>query len=257
MSNENTSIHQFDFSLIGEYFSSISRQGPGSPEMTFKALGYVDNLTSQSKIADLGCGTGCQTFDLAQKTSCSIIGIDLFPLFIDLFNQHAYARNLQHRVKGLVGSMDNLPFGDGEFDLIWSEGAIYNIGFERGITEWKRFLKEGGYIAVTDASWFCDERPAEIEEFWQEAYPQIDTIQNKVNQLQNAGFLPIANFKLPENCWIENYYAPQALQQEGFLTKYAGNHTAEALVANQRREAQLYHKYKAYYGYVFYIGKKL
>jgi len=58
MSNENKSIHEFDFSLICEYFSSIERQGPGSPEVTVKALSFIDGLTPQSHIADVGCGTG-------------------------------------------------------------------------------------------------------------------------------------------------------------------------------------------------------
>ena len=76
--------------------------------------------------------------------------------------------------------MDNLPFQNEELDLIWSEGAIYNIGFERGINEWNRFLKKDGFIAVTEASWFTPERPAEIEDFWLANYPEIDTIPTPV-----------------------------------------------------------------------------
>lgn len=257
MSNENSSIHEFDFNLICEYFSSIERQGPGSGEVTIKALSFIDILTAESRIADIGCGTGGQTITLAQNAPGQVTGIDLFPLFIDLFNANARGKGLENRVKGVVGSMDNLQFADEELDLIWSEGAIYNIGFERGITEWRRFLKTGGYIAVSEATWFTAERPAEIDNFWKEAYPGIDTIPNKVAQLQNAGFIPVANFILPENCWIENYYIPQAKAQESFLKKHAGNKTAEDLVANERREADLYRRYKAFYGYVFYIGKKI
>ncbi|MGE0021360.1 MAG: class I SAM-dependent methyltransferase [Draconibacterium sp.] len=257
MSNENSSIHEFDFNLICEYFSSIERQGPGSGEVTIKALSFIDNLTSESRIADIGCGTGGQTMTLAQNAPGHFTGIDLFPLFIDLLNTNALKLGLSEKVSGVVGSMDNLPFQPEELDLIWSEGAIYNIGFERGLTEWRRFLKTGGYIAVTDASWFTAERPEEIEKFWLDAYPEIDTIPNKVAQLQNAGYNPVANFILPENCWNENFYVPQAKAQEAFLKKHAGNKTAEELVANERREAQLYQKYKAFYGYVFYIGKKI
>ena len=66
--------------------------------------------------------------------------------------------------------MDNLPFQNEELDLIWSEGAIYNIGFERGMNEWNKYLKKGGFIAVSEASWFTSERPAEIEDFWMDAY---------------------------------------------------------------------------------------
>ncbi|HPV57451.1 MAG TPA: SAM-dependent methyltransferase, partial [Tenuifilaceae bacterium] len=86
MSNENKSIHEFDFNLICEYFSSIERQGPGSPEVTIKALSFIDNLTENSRIADIGCGTGGQTMTLAQNSQGNIIGVDLFQNFVDIFN---------------------------------------------------------------------------------------------------------------------------------------------------------------------------
>ena len=257
MPDENKSIHEFDFELICEYFASIERQGPGSPEITIKALSFIDNLMNKAQIADIGCGTGGQTMVMGKRTSGHITGIDLFPAFIDLFNRNSRRLNLQDRVNGIVGSMDHLPFQDQELDLIWSEGAIYNIGFERGINEWKQFLKAGAYIAVSEASWFTEERPAEIDEFWKDAYPEIDIISNKVKQMQKAGYIPIATFVLPEKCWTEHFYVPQVSAQQKFLKKYTGNTTAEELVENQRHEAELYHKYNAYYGYVFYIGKKI
>lgn len=257
MSTENKSIHEFDLNLICEYYSNLERQGPGSPEITIKALSFIDKLTDKSHIVDIGCGTGGQTMVIAQNAPGHITGIDLFPTFIELFNANADKLKLQDRVKGSVGSMDNLSFQDEELDLIWSEGAIYNIGFERGLNEWRKFLKTGGYIAVSEASWFTEERPAEIEAFWQDAYPGMDTIPNNVAQMQKSGYIPLATFILPENCWTEHFYAPQVSAQEAFLKKNAGNKAAEEFIANQQHETQLYHKYKAYYGYVFYIGKKI
>lgn len=257
MNDENKTIHEFDFNLICEYFSGLDRQGPGSVEVTLKALSFIDNLSSGSIIADIGCGTGGQTLVLAQHAPGKVTGIDLFPGFIDLFNLNAMKMHLNERVKGLVGSMDNLPFRGEELDLIWSEGAIYNIGFERGLREWRNYLKKGGYIAVSEASWFTSERPDEIDRFWKEVYPEMDTIPNKVSQLQNAGYIPVATFILPENCWTDHFYTPQAALQKEFLAKYHGNKTAEEFIANERREAGLYSKYKEYYGYVFYIGRKL
>jgi len=90
MSETAKSIHEFDFKLICEY----QRQGPGSPEATLKALSFIDNLTNKSKIADMGCGTGGQTFVLANNVLGSITGVDLFPDFIDLFNKNAKKSNL-------------------------------------------------------------------------------------------------------------------------------------------------------------------
>ncbi|MGB4016409.1 MAG: SAM-dependent methyltransferase, partial [Petrimonas mucosa] len=60
-----------------------------------------------------------------------------------------------------------------------------------------------------------------------------------------------------ENCWTDHFYAPQVAVQEMFLQQHAGDPTAEMLVRGQRREKLLYDKYKEYYGYVFYIGKKI
>ncbi len=257
MSNDNQSIHEFDFQLICEYFTNVERQGPGSPETTIKALSFIDNLTEHSHIADIGCGTGGQTMILAQHTPGHITGLDLFPDFINIFNHNAKELNLQKRVEGIIGSMDKLPFKKEELDLIWSEGAIYNIGFQKGLNEWRKYLKTDGYIAVSEVSWFTDERPNEINDFWMDAYPEIDTIPNKILQMQKAGYIPVACFILPENCWTENFYAPQVEAQKDFLQKYAGNKAAEEFIANQRHETQLYYKYKEFYGYVFYIGKKI
>lgn len=256
MSNEKHSIHDFDLKIIYEYFSSTERQGPGSIEETRKALRFIDGLTDKSKIADIGCGTGGQTMVLGENTPCEITGVDIWPDFIEQFNHNALNKHLQNRVKGVVGNMESLPFHAEELDLIWSEGAIYNIGFERGLNEWKKYLKKGGYISVTENTWFTDERPVEIQEFWQNAYPEIDTIPNKVVQMQKAGYFPIATYILPESIWTE-YYAVTKKLQEVFLEKYQGNKTVEEFVASQRYEAELYDKYKEYYGYVFYIGKKM
>ena len=262
MNNENKTIEEkafqdFDLNLICEYFSNVERQGPGSPEMTLRALSFIDNLNENSQIADIGCGTGGQTMVLAENAPGNVVGLDFFSDFIDLFNQNAQDRNLQNRVKGIVGNMENLPFCDEQFDLIWSEGAIYNVGFERGLNEWRRFLKPNGYIAVSEASWFTAERPAEIQNFWDISYPEIDTIPKKVAQMQNAGYIPVAAFILPENCWIENYFVPLIPVREKFLRKYAGNKSVEEFIAWEKREAELYQKYKAFFGYVFYIGKKI
>lgn len=257
MSNENQTIYEFDLNMICEYYSNMERQGPGSPEMTLKALSFIDNLTEKSRIADIGCGTGGQTMVLAQNTAAGIVGVDFLPGFVELFNRNSQNRNFYDRVKAVVGNMENLPFRDEELDLIWSEGAIYGIGFERGLKEWKKFLKQGGHIAVSEVSWFTAERPSEIQNFWQNSYPEIDTIPKKVAQMQNAGYLPVAVFILPEHCWTEHFYAPQAAVQEAFLKKHAGNQAAEKYIAFERYEESLYHQFKAYYGYVFYIGKKI
>ncbi|HPC25352.1 MAG TPA: class I SAM-dependent methyltransferase [Fervidobacterium sp.] len=254
---EKITIHELDFALINEFFTELERQGPGSTEETIKALGFIGNLSDKTKIADLGCGTGAQTIVLAQNTEATITALDLYAGSIDKLNATIEKLGLQNRVKGVVGSMDNLPFQNDEFDIIWSEGAIANIGFEKGLNYWRRFLKKDGYIAATYESWFTDNRPAEIEEWWLSAVPEMATIGYNISIMQKTGYIPVAAFILPESCWIDNYFIPQKARQEEFLKKHAGNKTVENMIAFLRREADLYSKYKQYYGYVFYIGKKI
>lgn len=257
MSNEEHNIHDFDIELICDYFSTMDRQGPGSQEATIKALSFIDNLDEKSNILDLGCGTGAQTIVLAQNTPGNITGIDLCPAFIEKLNENVQKLNLQSRVKGVIGSMDKIDFQINELDLIWSEGAIYNIGFEEGMNYWNKFLKKGGYVAVTEATWFTDKRPKEIFDFWNNAYSQIDTIPNKIAQMQKAGYVVVASFILPDTCWIDNFFIPEKTAQIIFLNKYKGNKSAEAFIEYEKLGAELYMKYKEYYGYVFYIGKKI
>ncbi|MFB6341919.1 class I SAM-dependent methyltransferase [Saccharicrinis sp. FJH62] len=256
MSNDTNSIHDFDVNLIVEYYSGTERQGPGSPEMTLKALSFLEHLPDEPEIADLGCGTGGQTMVLAQHTGGKITGVDLFPSFVNLFNRNAEALHLQNRVKGIVGSMDDLSFEPESLDLIWSEGSIYNIGFEKGLQYWRRFLKNDGYVVVSEASWFTNERPAEIDDFWMDAYPGIDTVPNKLAQMQKAGYFPVAAFVLPVNCWTEHFYDQQVQPRENFLKNHAGNIFAEGFIATERHQETLYRKYNQYYGYAFYIGRK-
>lgn len=257
MNEENKSIHEFDFDLICEYFSNMDRQGPGSEEVTIKALSFIENLPPNARIADVGCGTGTQTLTLAQNTNGHITAIDLFPQFIDILNNNVKKLNLEDKFSTIVGDMCSLSFGENELDLLWSEGAIYNIGFERGMNEWRKFIKPGGYIAVSEGTWFTPDRPKEIEDFWMDNYPEIDTISNKVAVMEKAGYVPVATFILPENCWIENFYVPHETARKKFLEKYGDNKTAQELISSQLHEERLYYKYKDYYGYVFYIGKKV
>jgi len=75
--------------------------------------------------------------------------------------------------------------------------------------------------------------------------------------MEKAGYIPIETFILPENCWTEHFYTPLISIQEDFLKKYAGDKNVEEFIANERYEESMYHKYKTYFGYVFYIGKKM
>jgi len=254
---KETTIEDFNFKLICEYFSQIPRQGPGDKQTTLKALSFINELCEHPNVIDIACGTGTQTITLAQSIKGgNIEGVDLFPQFIGTLNKRIEQMGLQDRCKASVGDMTNLQFPEESFDLIWSEGGIYNIGFRRGMREWRKLLKKGGYIAVSEATWFTKQRPLEVEKFW-DVYPEIDTVGNKTSQMEEEGYEIIATFRISDKCWTESFYKPQKDARKAIMQKYPQNVCVQNLVNCMEREEQIFNRYHNFYGYFFYIGRKI
>lgn len=95
-----------------------------------------------------------------------------------------------------------------------------------------------------------------FEDFWNNEYPEIDTLDIKTQQMKEAGYTNINTFEISEDCWIENYYKPQESLNEKFLIEYPENEDVKMFIEETKNEAELYYKYKQHYGYVFYIGRK-
>lgn len=246
-----------ELELIIDLHKNSERQGPGSVEDTLKALDLLNLPTDQNlKVADIGCGSGGQTILLAKILNGQITAVDLFPEFLNELNEKSQNLGLKDKIVTLEKSMDDLPFKKEEFDLIWSEGAIYNIGFENGLKKWKDYLKTGGYLAVSEITWITQTRPEEIEEFWKSEYPEIDVASNKIKQLENNGYTLVGYFYLSPNSWIETYYKPMQARFENFLKRNNNSELAKKVVEDHQAEIDLFLKFKDYYSYGFYIAKK-
>jgi len=241
-----------------DFHKDADRQGPGSYYETIKALELIGiGKDVDLKIADIGCGSGGQTITLAQNIEGQISAVDLFPDFLGKLNTKAKELGLQDKITTLEKSMEELPFESEELDIIWSEGAIYNIGFETGIKKWKNYLKVGGYLAVSEITWITNSRPKEIEEYWNKEYPEIDTASNKIRILEENGYSPVGHFILSQNSWLDNYYKPMEKRFSDFLEKHNNSEMARNIVEEQKEEIRKYKKYKDYYSYGFYIAKKI
>jgi SAM-dependent methyltransferase len=215
------------------------------------------NRSRRLKVADIGCGTGASTILLAKELDAEITAVDFLPEFLDELQTRAKEHGVAERIKTLSCSMDALPFSDEEFDVIWSEGAVYNMGFEAGVSAWSRFLKPGGKLVVSEITWLSAMRPPEVQAHWDEEYPEIDVASAKIGILEQHGFCPEAYFYLPTYCWIENYYRPMQNRFDAFLERHGQSHQAKAIVEAERLEIALYEKYRGYYSYGVYIAKKI
>ena len=246
-----------DFQLLIDLHKNANRQGPGGDAESEKALNLATiDQTVPLKIADIGCGTGASTLLLARLLDARITAVDFLQDFLDVLEGRAERMGLSDKVTTVCCSMDNLPFGDEEYDVIWSEGSIYNIGFEKGVKDWKRFLKTGGMIVVSEITWLTADRPSGLQEYWKNEYPEIDMASSKIDILENNGYSPVAYFVLPEHCWLDNYYRPMQDGFEAFLKRNGNSEKAQAIVNAEKKEISLYEEYKAHYSYGVYIARK-
>ena len=243
---------QLDF--IISLHTKLHRQGPGSDEETLKVIKLTGlNASTYLNILDLGCGTGAQTNVLADNLNGIITALDLFQPFLDILKERITHPN----VHTFQGSMEDLPFEKENFDLIWSEGAIYNMGFENGLQYLHPFLKENGVLGLSEITWLTNERPTEIETYWNNEYPEIDTAQGKIKTLHESGYQLIDHFILSEVSWLSNYYGPLEKELHRIEMEDSLDEELKEIVQSYQNEIDLYKRFKEYLGYGFYLAKKV
>ena len=242
-------------SIFCESTEGLPRQAPGSTEATLRALGLVHGLPPHPRILDVGCGPGAQTIELARATGGSIVAVDIRQRFLDELTERAGAAGVLPQVTTVNTSMFDMDFADASFDLIWSEGAIYIAGFAAGLCAWRRFLKAGGWVAVSELTWLEPDPPAEAVAFWARSYPGMRSIERNCRIVAEAGYLDTDGFVLPVQDW-NNYYGPAERRVAELREKYADDREVIAILDRACREHDLFRAYSDAYGYVFYVMRK-
>jgi len=253
-----TRMEKQELELLVSLYENTERQGPGGEEQTRLAIS-LSRLTPscELKIADIGSGTGAASLVLADSLKAHVTAVDIIPSFLQTLTTRASKLGrLADCITTLECNMtDVLPFQHGELDAIWSEGAIYNIGFENGIREWRKYLKPHGILAVSELTWLTTARPKPLESYWKQEYSQVDTASAKISLLEKHGYTLLGYFVLPKHCWTENYY--NLLQIKEFLKRQHHSEAARAVVEAQETEIDLYKEYSDYYGYGYYIAQRV
>ena len=244
-----------DLNLLFELHSYVPRAGPGNNESTRKAFNMLKNLPLHPQILDIGCGPGMQTIELARISDGKIVALDIHQPFLDRLMKNAREYGVAEKIQAINKSMLEMEFEKKSFDMIWAEGAIFIIGFEKGLKEWRFFLRDGGYLVVSELCWFSDDPPEAIRKYLMEEYPAIKTIEENEKIIEGLGYVLINDFKLPESAWLE-YYNPLEKGIEIMREKYTGDRKANEFLDLTQLEIDLYKKYSKYYGYVFFIMQK-
>lgn len=245
-----------DLQLLVDFHLEAERQGPGSPSDTHLAAELAGIDASGLDVIDIGCGTGASSIALAQRYNANVTAVDLFPQFLDRLESHASALGLADRITTVQADMAELTFPDASFDVVWSEGAAYNMGFRSAIDAWRRLLRPGGVMVISEITWLTGARPPEIAEHWLTEYPEIDTAASKFELLEDAGLALRGYFVLSEAAWEDHYYRPMEERMDAFLMRHGNSSDAQALVDAERYEIDLFRTYKANYGYGVYIAQR-
>jgi SAM-dependent methyltransferase len=238
-----------------ELYGTLPRAGPGDNASTRKAFEMIEYLPSEPRILDIGCGPGVQTVELLRLSGGTVLALDLLPQMISRVRNAAADAGLADRLETVQADMNDMAFEPSSFDLIWSEGAIYIIGFELGLTKVKEFVKPGGYVVVSEAVWLEPDPPREVVEFWQD-YPEIDTVERKLGIVSALGYESVDHVVLPASSWTELYYDPLANRISQYEQKWKGIRDAEDVLAEARQEILIFHRYSRYYSYAFFVMRR-
>jgi ubiquinone/menaquinone biosynthesis C-methylase UbiE len=188
------------------------------------------------RILDIGCGSGVPTLELAKLSDGEVTGIDIDQSCIDEFNRKIKEENLSNRVKAINLSLFELKFPDEAFDVVWSEGVIRKIGFERSVKEWRRLLKHGGYLVIH--------------------YP-MSRVADALLRIPQHGYRLEDTVQLPADAWWTEFYKPLEEKMGALLHKYGNSSASLKLLKQYKNEMDMVKTNPSNFVCAFYIMKKV
>jgi SAM-dependent methyltransferase len=244
--------------------ASLPRLGPGDEASTLRALNMVRSAGPQrqdkvagraGRILDLGCGNGAQTILLARHTEGSILAVDNHQPFLDELRRRADAVGISGRIQIALRDMRSLQESDGPFDLVWSESALFVMGFREGVAACCSLLAPGGGLAVSEMCWLRSDAPAECREFFAAAYPALADIETNLAAIRSCDCEIIGHFAQPESAWWE-LYQPLEERLRSLRKQHAKEAENLALIEQIQAEIDLYRRCSAYYGNVVFVMRR-
>jgi len=202
---------------------------------TRKAFRMLPQL-DYPQILDVGCGSGIPTIELARLGQGKVLGIDIDQPALDIFTRRIKDMGLTDRVQAVNCSMISMDFTDESYDIIWSEGSIYAIGFEKGLIEWKRFLKPGGFIVVHD---------------------EQGNVEQKLIHISNCGYELLGYFLLSKETWWTEYFAPLEKFIAVSRIKYPDDTKTLEKIYQAQGELDMFKKNPELNSSVYFIIKKI
>lgn len=241
---------------------SLPRLNPGDEASTLRALNMFrpadpererETALRFRRILDLGCGCGGQTLSLARYTKGPILALDNHRAYLDELRRRAEAAGLSGRIQVVLKDMRTVTPDDGPFDLIWSEGALFIMGFRDGLAACHSLLTPGGGLAVSELCWLRPDAPADCRHFFSEVYPAMTDVEAALSVIRASGYELLGHFTVPESAWWTPFYHPVEERLCLLRKRHAGNAENLAMIESVQKEIDIYRRYSAYYGSVFFV----
>jgi len=242
--------------IFYQIYKDLPRLGPGDEASTRRAWSMLAGLPSSPRILDVGCGPGMQSLLLARLGGGTLVAVDNHAPYLDELRRRAEREGLSDQVSCRTADMADLPFDAGSFDLVWSEGAVYIMGFQNGLESWRTLLAGRGCLAVTEATWLRDDAPEPCRSFWDEGYPAMTDVAGNLATVEACGYESLGHFALPDSAWMDDYYTPLEARLPQLEQRFRDNPTALEYIEEARAEIEFFRQYSPYYGYVFYVMRR-
>ena len=196
----------------------------------YKLLPWLKN----PRILDIGCGSGVPTIELAKLSNGEVVGIDIDQSSLDELDRKIKELGFSKKIKTLNLSLFEISLPDESFDIIWSEGSINVIGFERGLTEWRRLIKQNGFLVIHDEA----------------------SISNKLSCIPSCGYRLVDYFLLPINAWWTEFFRPLERRINDLRHKYENDSEDIKLLNKFQNEIIMVKENPQKFGSAFYIIQK-
>lgn len=231
-------------------FGGMLKLGPGSDRATELVLSLLPGR-AWKRVVDAGCGAGRQTLVLARSLRTNIDAVDIHEPFLDLLRTQAEAAGLGALIQIHCMDMSDIPSRFSEIELLWSEGAAYNIGFSNALRLWRPSMRNCGYVVVSELSWLCQEPPAHARQFFAQAYPAMRSMSENSADASSAGYRVLSTCTLPPDDWESGYY--EVLEERAQVLLDHDDEMVRSFAAETLQEIEVFRSSEGSFGYVFYV----
>jgi SAM-dependent methyltransferase len=231
-------------------FADMNKLSPGNDSLSLYVLRSLPEHRFEV-VVDAGCGAGRQTIVLASELGTSIHAVDSYQPFLNRLKQRAKKKGVDHLVRVHCMDMNNVPIVFPTIDLLWSEGAVYNIGFANALTTWAKAIKPNGFAVISELCWLREKIPDAVREFFRSGYPEMQSAPQNIAVAEGAGYKIFNIYTLPKEAWVKDYYDVLEPRAKSLV-----NHSDVAVrdfAVETLKEIETFKISEDSYGYVFYV----